>query len=152
MDLHPDLTDLLAAFSSTSAEYVVVGGWAVAYHSEPRYTKDLDVLIGTDDQNLQRVVAALLTFGAPASIIEAARTLGPDEFLFFGTPPARVDILRSIPGIDFQEAYQRRVRTSWRDVEVSILGLDDLIRAKRAAGRERDLRDVRALERSRRDP
>lgn len=148
MDLHPDLMDLLGAFSSSGVEYLVVGGWAVSVHSEPRFTKDLDVLIGTDPQNLERAAAALALFGAPDAIVEVARKLGPDEFLFFGVPPARVDLLRSIPGVDFDDAFSRRLDVPWGDLVVHVIGKDDLMRAKRAAGRDKDLRDLRALERT----
>lgn len=147
MDLHPDLMDLLGAFSSSSVEYLVVGGWAVSVHSEPRFTKDLDLLIGTSEQNLERAAAALKVFGAPDSIVEQARSLGPDEFLFFGVPPARVDLLRTIPGVTFEDAFARRLDVELSGTTVHILGKDDLIAAKRAAGREKDLRDLRALER-----
>jgi hypothetical protein len=149
MNLHPDLTDLLGAFSSSGVEYLVVGGWAVSVHSEPRFTKDLDLLIGTAPENLARAAVALRAFGAPESIVDMARALGPDEFLFFGTPPARVDLLRSIPGVDFEAAFARRLDVTWGDAVVHVIGKEDLILAKRAAGREKDLRDLRALERAR---
>ena len=90
---------------------------------------------------------ALEAFGAPSSLVEAARRLGPDEFLFFGNPPARVDLLRSIPGVAFAEAYPRRLDVPWGDLTVHVIGKADLIAAKRAAGRERDRRDLDALER-----
>ena len=73
MDLHPDLTDLLGAFSSSSVEYLVVGGWAVSVHSEPRFTKDLDLLIGPSAENLERAAQALELFGAPSSIVGTDR-------------------------------------------------------------------------------
>jgi hypothetical protein len=146
MDLHPDLMDLLGAFSNSNVEYLVVGGWAVSVHSEPRFTKDLDLLIGTAPENLERAAAALALFGAPDSIVAKARTLGPDEFLFFGVPPARVDLLRSIPGVVFEEAFARRIDVTWGEMLVHVIAKDDLIHAKRAAGREKDLRDLRALE------
>jgi hypothetical protein len=149
MNLHPDLTDLLGAFSSSGVEYLVVGGWAVSVHSEPRFTKDLDLLIGTAPDNLERAAAALRLFGAPDSIVAMASALGPDEFLFFGTPPARVDLLRTIPGVEFEEAFARRLDVTWGDAVVHVIAKEDLIRAKRAAGREKDLRDLRALERTR---
>lgn len=148
MDLHPDLTDRLGAFSSSNVEYLVVGGWAVSVHSEPRFTKDLDLLIGTAPDNLERAVAALTTFGAPDTVVAQARRLAPDEFLFFGAPPARIDLFRSIPGVDFAEAFARRLDVAWGNTTVHVLSKEDLIRAKRAAGREKDLRDLRALERS----
>ncbi len=148
MDLHPDLMDLLGAFSSSNVEYLVVGGWAVSVHSEPRFTKDLDLLIGTAEDNLERAAAALKLFGAPETIVRQARTLDLDEFLFFGVPPARVDLLRTIPGIRFEEAFARRVDVELGGAVVHIVSKDDLIASKRAAGREKDLRDLRALERA----
>lgn len=147
MDLHPDLMDLLGAFSSSNVEYLIVGGWAVSVHAEPRFTKDLDLLIGTDPDNLLRATTALGLFGAPPTIVEQASALGPDEFLFFGVPPARVDLLRTIPGVAFDDAWKRRVDVEWNGVAIHVIGRDDLIAAKRAAGRERDLRDLAALER-----
>lgn len=152
MDLLPDFKDLLSALAASNADYLVVGGWAVGFHGEPRYTKDLDLLIGSDPANLVRVAAALATFGAPASIVEQVRGLRPDEFLFLGTPPARVDILRAVPGVDFSEAHARCERVTWDGVPVSIIAFDDLLASKRAAGREKDERDVRALLRSRPHP
>lgn len=149
MDLHPDFKDLLSALADTNAEYLVVGGWAVGYHAEPRFTKDLDLFIGPSDQNLEAVARALAQFGAPAAIVETLRGLGPDEFMFLGASPVRVDLLRRIDGIAFAEAYARRIRVNWDGVAVSLVCLDDLVAAKRAAGRERDLRDLKQLEAAR---
>jgi hypothetical protein len=148
MDLLPDFRDLLSALADSSAEYLVVGGWAVGVHAEPRFTKDLDLLIGHDDANLTRVASAFARFGAPAHLLDQLRQLGPEEFLFLGTPPARVDVLRAIPGVEFADAYARRSRIEWDGLIADVIGRDDLIAAKRAAGRERDLRDVRAIEKS----
>ena len=145
MDLLPDFKDLLSALAASNADYLVVGGWAVGFHGEPRYTKDLDLLIGLDPENVVRVARALEAFGAPPTIIEQLRTLGTDEFLFLGTPPARVDILRTVPGVEFAEAHLRREQVAWEGVPVSVISFDDLLASKRAAGREKDERDVRAL-------
>jgi predicted nucleotidyltransferase len=150
MDLHPDFRDLLSALAATNAEYLVVGGWAVGYHAEPRFTKDLDVFIGPSNENLVAVANALARFGAPAAIIDTLRGLGPDEFLYLGAAPVRVDILRRIDGITFPEAYARREMVEWDGVPVSVIGFDDLVAAKRAAGRERDRRDLNLLESARR--
>jgi hypothetical protein len=148
MDLLPDFKDLLSALAASNADYLVVGGWAVGFHGEPRFTKDLDLLIGPEPDNLVRVVDAVRTFGAPPAIIEDLRTLGAEEFLFLGAPPARVDLLRSIPGVDFRDALSRAVRVDWDGVPATIISKQDLIASKRAAGRERDLRDLKRLERS----
>ncbi len=149
MDLHPDFRDLLSALADTNAEYLVVGGWAVGYHAEPRFTKDLDVFIGPSDENLDAVARALAKFGAPAALIDTLRGLGPDEFLFLGASPVRVDILRRVDGVDFAEAYGRRETVDWDGVRVSLMGFDDLVTSKRAAGRERDMRDLKLLESAR---
>jgi hypothetical protein len=145
MELHRDLMDLLGAFSSLNVEYLVVGGWAVSVHAEPRFTKDLDVWIGTDQVNLERAARALALFGAPDDIVSQAQQLGPNEFLFFGVPPNRVDLLRTIPGVMFESAFVKRLDVEWGSTLVHVIGRDDLIAAKRAAGRERDLRDLQLL-------
>jgi len=149
MELHPDFKDLLSALAASSAEYLIVGGWAVGFHAEPRFTKDLDLFIGPTDRNLEAVARALTEFGAPRAILDALCTLGPDEFLFMGAPPVRVDILRRVEGLTFAEAYPRREEVTWDGVPVSVIGFEDLVAAKQAAGRERDLRDLKALEAAR---
>jgi hypothetical protein len=148
MVLHPDFRDLLSALADSNAEYLVIGGWAVGVHAEPRFTQDLDILVGTSDENLLRVVLAFERFGAPAHIVDALRTLRPDEFLFLGVAPARVDVLRTIPGVEFEAAYARKLRVEWDGLVADVIGRDDLLAAKRAAGREKDLRDVLAIEKA----
>lgn len=146
MDLSPDLIDLFTEFENSGVEYLVIGGWAVSTHAKPRYTKDLDLWIGTAPANLEKAVRALAAFGAPAALVEQAAGMTTDEFLFFGTPPARIDLLRSIPGAVFEKAWPRRCRAVWGAIGVNVIDLDDLIAAKRAAGRPQDLRDVKLLE------
>lgn len=148
MDLHPDFRDLLSALADTNAEYLVVGGWAVGYHAEPRFTKDLDLFIGPSQQNLAAVAKALERFGAPPDLVDALRALGPHEFLFLGSPPVRIDFLRHIDGIMFEAAYARRERIDWDGVAVSMIAYDDLVAAKKAAGRTKDASDLRLLERA----
>ncbi len=147
MDLHPDLTELLTALGASGAEYLVVGGWAAGVHSEPRYTTDLDLLVGTSPENLERVVRALQAYGAPRGLCDEVRSMKPSEFVFFGTPPARVDLLGEIPGVNFLEAWLRRETIEWNGAPVHVISRDDLIAAKKAAGRPKDLDDVARLER-----
>ena len=146
--LLPDFADLLGAFAEEGVEYLLVGGYAVSFHGEPRATKDMDLWISGASENVERVARALIRFGAPPHILAALRSQGPDEFIFFGRPPVRVDLLRSIPGIGFDEAWAGRVSATWDDVPVTVIGRDDLIVAKRAAGRPRDLEDADMLERA----
>lgn len=150
MDLHRDSTDLLTEFASSGVRYLVVGGWAVGVHAEPRYTKALDLLIDGSSDNTERALQALEACGAPAGLIEEVQTMTEDELVFFGTPPARVDLLRQIPGVDFMEAWGHRKDVNWQGTTVHIIGIDALIASNLAAGRPKDLDDARSLEAVRR--
>ena len=130
MDLHPDFRDLLSALADSNAEYLVVGGWAVGFHAEPRFTKDLDLLIGPADANLEIVANVLERFGAPAQTVDALRRLGPDEFLFFGHPPVRIDILRRVDGVEFAQAFEKQVPAQ----EAELMKLMDAIQQSGGAG------------------
>jgi hypothetical protein len=146
--LHPDLKDLLSAFADASVEYLLVGGYAVGFYSRPRATKDIDLWIRGTEENLARTCEALTRFGAAPAIVQALRDSTSEDIVWFGIAPTRVDILRRIEGVEFDPAYERRTQADWEGTAVSIIGIDDLIAAKRAAGRGQDLRDVRALERA----
>jgi len=150
MDLHPDLRDLFSALAAARAEYLVVGGYAVAFHGRPRFAKDLHLWIGEEAQNLARVLATLRAFGAPATALAELQSAGPDDIVWMGAAPVRVEIFRTIPGVEFATAWPYRLSTTWAGVPVEIIGLDELLAAKRATAREQDLADVRALERSKR--
>jgi len=147
MDLHPDFRDLLAEFARSGVEYALLGGYAVGYHAKPRATKDLDLLVSGSGDNLSRVAEALKAFGAPANVIQSARTLKESEIVHFGAPPVRVDILRSADGIDADGAIARALRITVDGLEIRLIALADLIANKRAAGRPQDLADAALLER-----
>lgn len=143
-----DLSDLIAAFEAAEVEYLVVGGHAMSAHARPRATKDLDLWVA-GGPNLARVARALEAFGAPAGVIREAATLGPQDVLFFGRPPSRVDILRSIDGVEWDQAVARCVRATLGEHQaVPFIGIDDLIANKKAVGRDQDLIDVKILERT----
>jgi hypothetical protein len=144
--LHPDFRDLLSVLAQDSVEYLIIGGYAVGFHARPRFTKDIDLWVRDADENLFRLRGALEKFGVPETVLQSITSGSRDEIAWFGVPPTRVDILRRIDGGAFDTAFERRVQATWEGVPVSIIGREDLIEAKRAAGREQDLRDVRALE------
>lgn len=147
MDLFDDFKDLLAAFEASKVEFVLLGGYAVAFHGRPRSTKDIDLLVGTSAENRVRVAAALERFGAPAVVVDGARTLSEGEVLYFGVSPLRVDILASASGIEFESVYPRAVQTSIDGVAVRVIALEDLITNKLASGRPQDLEDAADLQR-----
>jgi len=145
VDLSQDFTDLLAAFERAGARYLLVGGYAVVAHTKPRYTKDVDLWIDPAPDNLERVAEALSEFGAPGRAIDDVRACAEDEIVWFGVPPGRVDILKRIPGVAFAPSYGRRAQVTVAGMAVAVLSIDDLIAAKRAAGRPQDLLDAEAL-------
>jgi hypothetical protein len=145
--LPPDFVDLLTEFDTAEVRYLVIGGYAVGFHDRPRATKDLDLLVGDDADNVSRACDALAAFGASAAIVESFRAAKYDDVVWFGVPPARVDLLKSAEGIEFASAYGRRAHFSSGGVMVPVVAIEDLIAMKRAAGRDQDRVDVKKLER-----
>jgi hypothetical protein len=146
----PDLLDFLDALNEAKAKYLVVGGHAVGLHGHSRATKDLDVWIGQDAINRDAVIHALRAFGAPERAVRNLASASRDEFVFLGHPPQRIDLLQGIPGVeDFEGSYARRASVSIEGVDVNVVGFEDLLVAKRAAGRPQDLVDVARLEKVR---
>jgi hypothetical protein len=143
-----DFEELLSVFNDHKVKYLVIGGYAVSYYSQPRATKDLDVLIKPDIENARAVYEALREFGAPLSGLVPDDFVQRDKFFRMGSPPLMVDILPEIGGVDFDQAWQRRVEVPLdpeMGLTASFISSDDLISAKLAAGRPQDLADVDAL-------
>jgi hypothetical protein len=136
----------LEALDASGIRYLVVGGIAVAFHAEPRFTKDLDLLITVSPPDHERLYRCLAEFGAPVSLITADELLHEDFVFHFGVPPWRVDILTSVPGVDFEEAYADRDELPLGDYKAACISKEWLIRAKRASGRPQDLLDLKSLE------
>jgi len=146
MDLHPDFKDLLVEFDRFGVSYALLGGYAVGYHSRPRATKDLDLLISGLGDNLERVASALMAFGAPEHVVEIVRRLTVSEIAHFGVPPVRVDLLRSADGIDAEGAIMRAQRATLGDLTIPVLAIDDLTANQRAVNRPQDIADLAVLE------
>lgn len=148
IELPDDFRDLLVELRDAGAEFVVVGGHAVAFHGHPRATKDLDVLVRSDAQNAGRVYRALAEFGAPldAFSVTEADFATYDGVLQVGLPPRRIDILNRADGITFDEAIAEGRSFELEGREIPVIGLGALLKNKRAAGRAQDLADVKALE------
>lgn len=147
MSLPPDLLEMLSAFDASGVRYLVIGGHAVSLHARPRTTKDLDLWLDADRENIGRACTALLRFGVPEAIVDDLRTARPDEIVWMGRIPARIDFLQTVPGLAFDAAWERRVTAVVDGVPVQFVGRDDLLVNKRTVGRPQDLRDVRAIER-----
>jgi hypothetical protein len=142
-----DFLDLLAAFLDAGVRFLVVGAHAMAVHGVPRATGDLDVWIAPDPGNADRAFSALVAFGAPLSAMGISRAdLGrPDQVVQVGLPPRRIDILTSISGVGFEDAWPDHVRHVTEGLSVPFLGRAALVRNKRASGRAKDHADLEAL-------
>ena len=138
--------DLLSALNGCGAKYLVVGGYAVMLYTEPRYTKDLDIWVECTPDNALRVYRALAGFGAPLAGIRPEDFAVPDLIYQLGVPPSRVDILTSISGVDFEEAWRRRTEAEFGNIQTMFIGLGDLIANKRTTGRTTDLADCERLQ------
>ena len=142
-----DLKELLLALNEHGVEYLVVGGYAVGVHSEPRATKDLDIFIRADIKNSEAVFRALGAYGAPlaGSKPEDFRD-NPRSVFQIGVPPVRIDILQSIEGVTFDEAWRDRTEALVDgEIPAHVISREHLIQNKLASGRMRDLADVEAM-------
>ena len=145
MPVNPDFKDLFAALNAAGARFLLVGGYALAHHGHPRFTRDLDVWVEPGPDNSRRVFAALEAFGAP--LHELRREDLEREGLIFqiGVAPNRIDIITAIDGVAFGEAWEARDETSYGEQPVPVLGRSHLIANKRASGRPQDLVDLEEL-------
>lgn len=143
--MHRDYNDLLREFNEGRVEYLVVGAHALGYYLEPRYTKDLDVWIRCTRENAERSHRALARFGAPLHGVSPADLERPGFVYQIGVEPVRVDVLTSISGVEFDAAHERRVTAKVGALEIPLLGLEDLLANKLAAGRPQDLVDAAAI-------
>ena len=146
MDLHPDFNDLLVEFVRGSVRFVVLGGYAVGHHGKPRATKDLDLLLSSEGDNLERAASAIARFGAPREVVSHVRELQPNEIAYLGVPPVHVDLMCRADGIDTEAVISRRVVVRIGEVDVPFISLGDLVANKRASARPQDLADVALLE------
>jgi hypothetical protein len=144
--LSQDFADLLAAFADAEVRYLVINGYAVAFHVRPRFTKDLDLWVASDAENLDRLAVALQRFGAPPGMAEDLRLADPLDVVWMGRPPNRVDLMKAVPGGDFDRAWPQRCETRWGDRPVTIVGREELRAIKLASARPKDLLDIEALD------
>ncbi len=145
MFVNSDFSDLLQLFNDNKVRYLVIGGYAFIQYAEPRYTKDLDLWISTDTRNAEAVYKSLKSFGAP--LVDMTEDDFAEEGYFYqmGVPPVRIDILMGISGVEFEEAWGRKIEVKFDGLAVPFISKEDLIATKRASGRPQDLIDADVL-------
>lgn len=145
MNIHPDFEGLLRLIEEHGIEYMIVGGYAVAYHGYPRFTKDIDLFFRLTSENALRLRQALVKFGFREEDLPLDAFTTAGNVLTFGIAPARVDLINEIDGVTFEEARPNAVRGRYGDVDVTFIGLADLVKNKKATPRIKDKGDVEEL-------
>lgn len=143
--LQTDLREFIELLNSHRVDYLVVGGHAVAFHGHPRFTGDIDLFVRATSENAHRIMDVLQAFGFGGIGVVTEDFLAPDHVVQLGRPPARIDLLTSIAGVDFDAAWDSRVPAPLDGQPVNFLGWEDLIRNKKAADRDKDRADVKKL-------
>jgi len=142
--LPDDFRDFLRSLNTNKVEYLLLGGWAVGIYGAPRATADLDVFIAIDESNVHRLQRALYEFGAPT--VPNGHFTEVGRVFRMGRPPMRIEVINQASGIDFESCYRRRKTIVVDGLRVSLISRNDLLKNKAAAGREKDLADLRNLE------
>ncbi|MBI5245193.1 MAG: hypothetical protein HY922_16140 [Elusimicrobia bacterium] len=143
-NVHDDFLDFLKAFNDHQVEYLVIGGHAVGFHGRPRDTGDMDILIKPTAENAERVVKAVTAFGA-GDIGYTKEDYLSGDFIQFGVAPVRIDVTATFAGVGQAELWRDAVQGSLGGVPVKFPSKESLLENKRHAGRDKDLRDVEAL-------
>ena len=145
MEVHPDFRDLLALLNEHEVEYLIVGGYALAFHGVPRFTGDIDVFVHPEPENAKRILNALTDFGFQFSNLTLDDFQTPNKVVQLGVPPVRVDLITSISGVSWEEAQAHKEPGVFGDVPVSYIGRTEFVANKRASARKKDLADLEAL-------
>lgn len=145
--LSRDFKEFIGLLNANAVEYLVVGGYALAAHGHPRYTGDIDIWVGSKAENIGRLLQALEVFGFGSLGLAAADFAAPDAVVQLGYPPARIDLMTGIDGVEFDACYARAQKVQVDDVTLPIIHVDDFKTNKRAVGRLQDLADLQTLER-----
>jgi predicted nucleotidyltransferase len=143
--LNLDFKEFIKSLNDHKVRYLIVGGYAVAIHGHPRYTKDIDVWIEPSQENAVRLIAALDAFGFGALGLRTDDFLDPSQVVQLGYPPNRIDLLLALKGVDFENCYTARLQVEIDGMTVDFIDLENLKKNKQAVGRFQDLADLENL-------
>ena len=146
MEIQKDYKELLELFNAHNVEYMIVGGYALAFYGAPRFTGDIDLFVKPDSKNAKRILAALAEFGMGSVDLSETDFTSGNNIIQLGVQPVRVDIMTSLTGVGWEKAESGKVVGNYGDTEVYFIGKDDFVLNKRTLGRKRDLADLEALE------
>ena len=146
MALNPDFKEFFQSLNENKVNYLIIGGYAVAYYGYPRYTKDIDIWIWIDLGNAEKVVKAISDFGFESLGLNVEDFLEANTIIQLGYTPNRIDLIMGVPGVDFVECYAQRVIEDIEGVPLAFIDKENLKKMKRASGRLQDLADIENLE------
>jgi len=145
MNLDRNFEEFIRYLNDNAVRYLVVGGYAVAIHGHPRYTKDLDIWVDATPENARKLMAALRDFGFGESGLSESDFTTPEQVIQLGYPPHRIDLLTTLRGVDFETCHQAKVPVRLGDTLIDFIDLENLIKTKLATGRAQDQADVDSL-------
>lgn len=145
MEIQQDFRELLELLNKYNVEYIIVGAYALAHYGVPRYTGDIDIFVNPDKNNASKILSALNDFGFGSLNLSSDDFCHPERIIQLGVPPVRIDIITSITGVTWQDAFRNRVPGNYGDLQIFFLGRDEYIANKRATGRRKDLADLEAI-------
>ena len=140
--LNPDFTDILSAFIVEKVEFLVVGGYAMAFHGYVRATGDIDLWIRISDENAEKVWRALRTFGAPLFDLNIEDLKTPGMVFQIGIVPSRIDIITQIDGVEFEDAWREHKMVEIENLQIPVIGKTQLLINKQSTGRIKDRNDA----------
>ncbi|HKR01598.1 MAG TPA: nucleotidyltransferase [Pyrinomonadaceae bacterium] len=143
--LNRDFKEMLSCLKDEEVDFIVVGAYALAAHGFPRATGDLDIWVRNSSENAQKVMRALMKFGAPLSDLSEEDFTAPDLVIQLGVEPCRIDLLTGIDGVEFNKAWRSKVNITIDELEIGILSKEDLLRNKLATNRDKDQGDIEWL-------
>lgn len=146
MKIEEDFKEFIGLLNKNKVLYLIVGGFAFSFYAEPRFTKDIDIFIERSSENAKKIIKTLEDFGFKDVGINKNDFLQADQIIQLGNAPLRIDIVTSIDGVNFDSAWNNRVKGKYGDITAFFISKTDLIENKRATGRTQDLADIEKLE------
>jgi len=144
--INKDFKEFIELLNKNKVKYLVVGGYALAFHGFPRYTKNIDFWVWVNEENAKNLVKTLKEFGFSSLDLKEDDFLSPGYVVQLGQPPGRIDLLTSVTGLDFEECYESRIHIEIQGSEIDFIDLENFKKNKRAVGRHQDLADLENLE------
>jgi len=144
--INKDFKEFIELLNKNNVKYLVVGGYALAFHGYPRYTKDLDIWVWVDGENANNILTALGDFGFSSLDLKQDDFLSPGYVVQLGQPPGRIDLLTSVTGLEFEQCYASRVTIEIQGATIDFIDLESFKKNKKAVGRHQDLADLENLE------